>query len=30
VVLNHVGLTAPDIFAAVDRYTDIFGLRLIM
>ncbi len=27
---NHVGLTVPDIFAAIDWYEKVFGFRLLM
>jgi catechol 2,3-dioxygenase-like lactoylglutathione lyase family enzyme len=27
---NHVGLTVPDVFAAIDWYDAVFGFRLIM
>ncbi len=29
-VINHIGLTVPDIRAAVAWYTDVFGMRCIM
>jgi catechol 2,3-dioxygenase-like lactoylglutathione lyase family enzyme len=29
-VINHIGLTVPDIFAAIDWYRDILGFRHIM
>jgi catechol 2,3-dioxygenase-like lactoylglutathione lyase family enzyme len=28
--VNHIGLTVPDIFGAIDFYTELFGFRLIM
>lgn len=28
--MNHIGLTVPDIFAAIDWYRDILGFRHIM
>jgi len=28
--LNHIGLTVPDIFAAIDWYTRLFGATHIM
>ncbi|CAM3251959.1 VOC family protein [Mycobacterium colombiense] len=28
--INHVGLTVPDVFAAIDWYGDVFGFRCIM
>lgn len=28
--VNHVGLTVPDVFAAIDWYGDVFGFRCIM
>lgn len=28
--LNHVGVTVPDVFAAIDWYRDVFGMRLLM
>jgi Lactoylglutathione lyase and related lyases len=28
--LNHVGITVPDIFAAIDWYADVFGFSHIM
>jgi catechol 2,3-dioxygenase-like lactoylglutathione lyase family enzyme len=29
-IVNHVGLTTPDIFAAIDWYEAVLGFRLIM
>ncbi len=29
-ILNHVGITVPDIFAAIDWYTELFGFTHIM
>lgn len=29
-VVNHVGVTVPDIFGAIDWYSRVFGFRLIM
>ncbi len=29
-ILNHVGITVPDIFAAIDWYGDVFGCTHIM
>ncbi len=28
--LNHVGVTVPDVFAAIDWYAEVFGMRLLM
>lgn len=28
--INHVGVTVPDVFAAIDWYGDVFGFRCIM
>ncbi|MGO1628691.1 MAG: VOC family protein [Microbacteriaceae bacterium] len=28
--LNHIGVTVPDVFAAIDWYQDVFGMRLLM
>lgn len=28
--VNHIGLTVPDVFAAIDWYGAVFGLRCIM
>lgn len=28
--VNHVGLTVPDLFGAIDWYSKVFGFRLIM
>jgi predicted enzyme related to lactoylglutathione lyase len=28
--VNHVGLTVPDVFAAIDWYGEVFGFRCIM
>lgn len=28
--VNHVGLTVPDVFAAIDWYAEVFGFRCIM
>jgi predicted enzyme related to lactoylglutathione lyase len=28
--VNHVGVTVPDVFAAIDWYADVFGFRCIM
>ncbi len=29
-VVNHVGVTVPDVFAAIDWYGEVFGFRCIM
>jgi catechol 2,3-dioxygenase-like lactoylglutathione lyase family enzyme len=29
-LVNHIGLTTPDVFAAIDWYCDVLGFRLIM
>jgi predicted enzyme related to lactoylglutathione lyase len=29
-VINHVGVTVPDVFAAIDWYGEVFGFRCIM
>lgn len=28
--LNHVGVTVPDVFSAVDWYCDVFGMTVLM
>jgi catechol 2,3-dioxygenase-like lactoylglutathione lyase family enzyme len=28
--VNHVGITVPDIFAAIDWYSDVFGCTHLM
>jgi predicted enzyme related to lactoylglutathione lyase len=28
--INHVGVTVPDVFAAIDWYAEVFGFRCIM